>query len=173
MAQRVGDRMRAVTQVQPAGDVVQNVLDGALRVRELGRDLGGVEPVGDQAQYLYLALRQAREGHPVRPQHLPLQPADRIGAAIGYRQADWRAGLTWAHARGQDRLAAFETTATPGYDLIDANVSYTQKLESTDLTWFLLAKNLLNRDVRLSTSLLKDIAPLPGRNLVFGVRAKF
>jgi iron complex outermembrane receptor protein len=42
-----------------------------------------------------------------------------------------------------------------------------------DLTWFLLAKNLLNEDIRLSTSLLKDISPLPGRNLVFGVRAHF
>ena len=106
-------------------------------------------------------------------ENLPLQPADRIGASIGYRQADYRAGLSWTHARGQDRLAAFEATPTPGYNLVDANFSYTQKLASTDLTWFLLAKNLLNRDIRLSTSLLKDISPLPGRNLVFGVRAHF
>jgi len=104
---------------------------------------------------------------------LPLQPADRIGASVGYRQADWRAGLSWTHARGQDRLASFESTPTPAYNLVDANLSYTQKLAKTDLTWFLLAKNLLNQDIRLSTSLLKDISPLPGRNLVFGVRAKF
>jgi iron complex outermembrane receptor protein len=105
--------------------------------------------------------------------NLPLQPADRIGANIGYRQADWRAGLSWTHGRGQERLAAFENTPTPGYNMVDANLSYTQHLEKTDLTWFLLAKNLLNEDIRLSTSLLKDIAPLPGRNFVFGVRAKF
>lgn len=106
-------------------------------------------------------------------ENLPLQPADRIGASIGYRQADWRAGLSWTHARGQDRLAAFENTPTPAYNLVDANLSYTQKLDKMDLTWFVLAKNLLNQDVRLSTSLLKDISPLPGRNLVFGVRAHF
>jgi iron complex outermembrane receptor protein len=106
-------------------------------------------------------------------ENLPLQPADRIGASIGYRQADYRAGLSWTHARGQDRLAAFEDTPTPGYNLVDANFSYTQKLASMDLTWFMLAKNLLNRDIRLSTSLLKDISPLPGRNLVFGMRAHF
>jgi len=104
---------------------------------------------------------------------LPLQPADRIGAGVGYRQADWRAGLSWTHGRGQERLAAFESTPTPGYNQVDANLSYTQHLQNTDLTWFLLAKNLLNEDIRLSTSLLKDISPLPGRNIVFGVRAKF
>jgi len=105
--------------------------------------------------------------------NLPLQPADRVGASLGYRQADWRAGLSWTHGRGQERLAAFEATPTPGYNQVDANLSYTQRLAATDLTWFLLAKNLLNEDIRLSTSLLKDISPLPGRNIVFGVRAKF
>jgi iron complex outermembrane receptor protein len=106
-------------------------------------------------------------------ENLPLQPADRIGASLGYRQADWRAGLSWTHARGQDRLASFETSPTPAYNLVDANISYTQKLAKLDLTWFVLAKNLLNEDIRLSTSLLKDISPLPGRNFVFGVRTKF
>ncbi len=104
---------------------------------------------------------------------LPLQPADRIGASIGYREGDWRGGLSLVHARGQDRLAASETAATPAYNQLNANVSYTQHLASTDLTWFLLAKNLLDEDIRVSTSVLKDIAPLPGRNFVFGVRAKF
>jgi len=105
--------------------------------------------------------------------YLPLQPADRIGTEIGYRLADWRTSLSWTHARGQDRLASFETSTTPAYNQVDANFSYTQHLESTDLTWFVLAKNLLNEDIRLSTSLLKDISPMPGRNFVFGVRAKF
>jgi iron complex outermembrane receptor protein len=104
---------------------------------------------------------------------LPLQPADRLGASIGYRQANWRAGFDWTHARGQDRLAAFEDSPTPSYNQVDANLSYTQKLQNMDLTYFVLAKNLLNDDIRMSTSLLKDIAPLPGRNIVFGVRAKF
>jgi iron complex outermembrane receptor protein len=104
---------------------------------------------------------------------LPLQPADRIGASVGYREAAWRGGLSLVHARGQDRLAVFETTPTPSYNQLDANVSYTQKLGGHSVTWFALAKNLLNDDIRLATSVLKDISPLPGRNFVFGVRAKF
>jgi iron complex outermembrane receptor protein len=42
-----------------------------------------------------------------------------------------------------------------------------------DLTWFVIGKNLLNEDIRVSTSLLKDVSPLAGRGFVFGVRAKF
>ena len=105
--------------------------------------------------------------------NLPLQPADRVGASVGYREGAWRGGLSLVHARGQDRLAASESTDTPGYNQLDANLSYTQRLAGTDVTWFMLAKNLLNEDIRLSTSVLKDIAPLPGRNFVFGVRTKF
>jgi iron complex outermembrane receptor protein len=104
---------------------------------------------------------------------LPLQPATRFGASVGYREGAWRGGLSLVHADGQDRLASFETTPTASYNQLNANFSYTQKLGSQDVTWFVLAKNLLNDDIRMSTSVLKDIAPLPGRNIVLGVRTKF
>jgi iron complex outermembrane receptor protein len=104
---------------------------------------------------------------------LPLQPADRIGASIGFKEGAWRAGASLVHGEGQDRLASFETSTTPSYNDLGANISYTQKFKNQDVTYFLLAKNLLNEDIRLSTSLLKDIAPLPGRNFVIGVRTHF
>ena len=104
---------------------------------------------------------------------LPLQPAARVGASVGYRTPNWRAGASWIHAQAQDRLASFESSPTGSYNQVSANVSYTQKLADMDLTWFMLAKNLLNEDIRVSTSLLKDVSPLPGRSFVFGVRAKF
>ena len=104
---------------------------------------------------------------------LPLQPANRVGASTGYKMGQWRAGLSLVHAQSQDRLASFESTDTPGYNRVNANVSYMQKVGAYDLTWFLLAKNLTNEEIRVSTSVLKDISPLPGRNVVFGVRAKF
>ncbi|MYM22349.1 TonB-dependent receptor [Duganella sp. FT135W] len=105
--------------------------------------------------------------------NLPLQPASRVGVSTAYKMGAWRAGLSLVHAQSQDRLASFETTTTPSYNQLNANASYTQKLGDYDLTWFLLAKNLTNAEIRTSTSVLKDIAPLPGRNVVFGVRAKF
>ncbi|GAB3466373.1 TonB-dependent receptor [Massilia terrae] len=104
---------------------------------------------------------------------LPLQPADRFGTEVGYRRDNWRGGVSLTHAFGQDRLAMSEHTPTPAYNLLDAHIEYTQHVGNNDVTWFVLAKNLLNEDIRMSTSLLKDISPLPGRNFVFGVRTRF
>jgi iron complex outermembrane receptor protein len=41
------------------------------------------------------------------------------------------------------------------------------------LTWFVMAKNLLNQDIRLSTSVLKETLPQPGRNVLAGLRVSF
>ncbi|MDB5766844.1 MAG: phuR [Collimonas fungivorans] len=105
--------------------------------------------------------------------NLPLQPASRFGVDLGYVQGAWRSSLTILRAQQQDRLATFENSETPGYTKIDANLSYTQQVGSLQLTWFALAKNLLNQDIRLATSVLKDVAPQPGRSFILGVRTKF
>lgn len=105
--------------------------------------------------------------------NLPLQPATRVGGDLGYSQGAWRSGVTVVHAQRQDRLATFETSPTLGYTLLNANLSYTQRYGAQQVTWFALAKNLLNEEIRLSTSLLKDVAPRPGRSLIVGVRTQF
>lgn len=105
--------------------------------------------------------------------NLPLQPTTRIGVDVGYRQGAWRSGATLVRAQRQDRLTSFETTPTAGYTLLDANLSYTQRYGAQQVTWFAIARNLLNEEIRLSTSLLKNVAPRPGRSLVLGVRTQF
>jgi iron complex outermembrane recepter protein len=105
--------------------------------------------------------------------NLPLQPATRFGVDVGYRQAAWRSGLTVMRVQAQDRLASFETVATPAYTQLDANLSHIQRYRANDVTWFAIARNLLNQDVRVATSVLKDVAPQPGRNLILGVRTSF
>jgi iron complex outermembrane receptor protein len=104
---------------------------------------------------------------------LPLQPATRFGIDADFKQGPWRTGLGLLRAQAQDRLAAFETTRTPGYTQFDAHLSYTQRVGTTQWTGFVLARNLLNQDIRSSTSVLKDMAPLPGRSLIVGVRTRF
>ncbi|MFJ2989033.1 TonB-dependent receptor [Collimonas sp. NPDC087041] len=105
--------------------------------------------------------------------NLPLQPATRYGVEIGYLQGPWRSGMSVMRAQQQDRLATFEHSVTPAYTKLDANLSYTQQLGKTQVTWYALVKNLLNQDIRLATSVLKDVAPQPGLSLILGVRTKF
>ena len=81
--------------------------------------------------------------------------------------------MSLLRALRQERLASFESSATPGYTQLDASLAYTQNLGRYDVTWFMVAKNLLNQDIRFSTSVLKDLAPQPGRNLMVGVRTAF
>jgi iron complex outermembrane receptor protein len=38
---------------------------------------------------------------------------------------------------------------------------------------FLRGNNLLDQDIRVHTSFIKDFAPMPGRSLVAGLRANF
>jgi iron complex outermembrane receptor protein len=104
---------------------------------------------------------------------LPLQPSTRYGFELGYKTGPWASGMKVLRAQKQDRLASFETYVTPSYTQLDANLSYTQKLNGVKLTWFALARNLLNQDIRLSTSVLRETVPLGGRNFIVGVRSSF
>ncbi len=104
---------------------------------------------------------------------LPLQPAKRFGIETGYKAGTLRAGVSVLRALKQGRLASFESIPTDAYTQLDAHLSYTQRFARTNLTWFIIGKNLLNEEIRVSTSVLKDIAPLPGRNVTVGVRAAF
>jgi flavin-dependent dehydrogenase len=56
----VGDDVAAVAQRQPLGHAMDHGLYRALRVRELGGDLGGRPPSGDEAQHGLLPGRQLR-----------------------------------------------------------------------------------------------------------------
>jgi iron complex outermembrane receptor protein len=108
--------------------------------------------------------------------YLPLQPVMRVGTTVGYQDANWRSSLSILNASSQNRIASADVsneTATRGYTRVDANISWRQRIGENELTWFASARNLLNEEIRLSTSLLKDYVPQPGRNFIVGVRARF
>lgn len=102
--------------------------------------------------------------------NLPLQPASRMGVDIGYKNAGWRHTLSITHAQKQDRLAKTETFITPSYTKVDVNFTYTHAYQSSQITWFLQGKNLLNQDIRLATSLIKETVPQAKRGVIVGVR---
>ena len=104
---------------------------------------------------------------------VPLAPPTRIGMGLDWDHAGMAAYLLWIHAYKQDNLAALETP-TPGYDLLNAEVSYTVATsDQLEFQIYLQGQNLLDEDIRNSTSYLKDFAPQIGVNAIFGVRAYF
>jgi iron complex outermembrane receptor protein len=104
--------------------------------------------------------------------NLPLQPAARIGISAAYLQGPWRSNASLIRTAAHERIASTETT-TPGNTRFDISLAYTQRYGRFDLTWFLIGKNLLNQDIRMSTSVLKDQAPAPGRNIIIGMSSRF
>ena len=95
----------------------------------------------------------------------------------------WRTGMDWKRGplrigteimfvEGQDRLALVELP-TDAYELWSAYVGY--RIIAGDTTWDLLLRgtNLTDSEARLHTSFLKEVAPLPGRNIAVSLRASF
>ncbi|MGP9802096.1 TonB-dependent receptor [Rheinheimera sp. NSM] len=103
---------------------------------------------------------------------LPRTPPLRFSAELAYEQDAISADLRATRYMKQDRTAALET-ATDGYSLLDASVSYRFNLGSSQLTAYLKGQNLTDEDVRVHTSFLKDKTPLPGRSMALGVRGSF
>lgn len=115
----------------------------------------------------YVHARQATDDEP-----LPRIPPLRAGAALRYGTGPWNAGLSVRHSFRQDRVAPGETE-TAGYTLLGADLSYRFTLSRVEWEIFARGTNLTDQDARVSTSFLKDIAPLPGRSVTVGVRTTF
>ncbi len=108
--------------------------------------------------------------------NLPRVSPSRIGAKLTWRggsDSAWYADLGATHVFTQNRVVAFES-ATPGYTRLDASLRYRMRFAANrhaDL--YLLGRNLGNRDIRVHTSFLKDVAPMPGRSFFLGVTAYY
>lgn len=105
--------------------------------------------------------------------NLPRIVPARVGATLRWERERWRASLGAVRYAKQDDVAAYET-ATPGYTLVDAHVAWHIDTKSgREIELFVDANNLSDQEARPHTSFLKDVVPLPGRNVVLGVRAFF
>ncbi len=104
---------------------------------------------------------------------LPRIPPFRTSAALVY-EYDQRlsARVEGQYVHGQDRTARFELP-TDEYFLLGASAGYRVPVGPVELDFYVKGTNLTNEDARLHTSFLKEIAPLAGRGVLFGVRATF
>ena len=67
---------------------------------------------------------------------------------------------SWAHRR----TAPIETD-TAGFTLVNTSIEWKPIAERPELSLSLAANNIFDVEARRSTSLLKDYAPLPGRDI--------
>ena len=96
----------------------------------------------------------------------------RYGAGMTYFQGPWYGSLSYTRVNKQNDTALFETP-TRGYHDLNLYVSYRISHGDNDVTLFVSAANLLDEEIRRHTSFVKELAPMPGRSGIFGVRVSF
>ncbi|MBJ7380475.1 MAG: TonB-dependent receptor [Polynucleobacter sp.] len=107
--------------------------------------------------------------------NLPLQPAPRVGAEIAHQKNGWLTSTTYIYGFQQNRLASWEVGPTPSYNLLNATLSYSEKINRVNWTAYALVKNILNQEIRYSTTpmAVRLYAPQPGRSFMVGLRGNF
>jgi iron complex outermembrane receptor protein len=107
--------------------------------------------------------------------NLPLQPAPRLGAELAHQKNGWLTNATYIYSYQQNRLANWEQGPAPSYNLLNAGISYTEKVRDVNWTLYMNLKNLLNEQIRYATTpmAVRLYAPQPGRSLMVGLRGTF
>jgi iron complex outermembrane receptor protein len=103
---------------------------------------------------------------------LPRIPPDRFGVGLHYHGERWNGRIEARHAAEQDRISEFERP-TAGYTLLNASLGYRLFAGRTIVDLILRGTNLTDEEARAHTSFLKDLAPLPGRDIRLSARLTF
>jgi len=103
---------------------------------------------------------------------LPRIPPLSAHLGLDFHHGPFRATVEGLRTEEQDRVAANETP-TGGYTLLNAALSYRLLLGRTVTDVILRGRNLTDEEARNHVSFLKDVAPLPGRDLSLGLRVGF
>ena len=106
-------------------------------------------------------------------QNVPRIPPLRYGARLAWHSDRITAGLEATSYDDQTDVAPFEE-ATAGYTMVSTDLSWAVPRDGdANLSFFIRGSNLLDEDARRHTSLVKEIAPLPGRNFSIGFLGEF
>lgn len=103
---------------------------------------------------------------------LPRIAPFRAGATIEYGSGPFTCFLEGQYSAEQNRVPENEFK-TDSFFLINAGISYKTTIVGVESTCFLRGVNLTDEEARLSTSFVRDIAPLAGRGIVAGIRTQF
>jgi iron complex outermembrane receptor protein len=122
--------------------------------------------------HLELNSDYVRATNTITREPLPRITPQRIGARLSYEDGRWHAVMEVRHAMAQRRITLAETP-TDGYTLLNASLGLLLPGKRVSYELFARARNLTDVTAREHSSYLKDLAPLPGRGLLAGVRMTF
>ena len=104
---------------------------------------------------------------------VPRLPPLRFGFQLDYTKGNWSSNLRLTRGEAQNHPGNNDT-ATAGYVLLNLGAEYqVLDLKGADVMVFAKANNLLNENIRNSTSYLRNFAPEPGRGVELGFRVSY
>ncbi len=104
--------------------------------------------------------------------YMPNLPTSRYGLQWNAKYDRWSLYGTLDHYFQQKYLGKSINLEKPmpAYSLLSSRISYTLPLLGYELTMYIAGNNLLNEEARPQNSIFKFLAPLPGRNISFGLK---
>ncbi|HEX2463197.1 MAG TPA: TonB-dependent receptor, partial [Thermoanaerobaculia bacterium] len=115
----------------------------------------------------YVQAEQSRSG-----EDLPRIPPLGYGAGLHFHSERVHTMVEARHREDQDRLAENETP-TAAYTVLNASFSYRFFTGAQVYDVVVRGRNLTDEEVRDHTSFVKDIVPMPGRDLSVSLRLDF
>ena len=104
---------------------------------------------------------------------IPRMPPLRYGLQLTWEDEFWGVDMRLTRAADQNHPGANETP-TDGYWLLTASADYRYQVnERSSLLLFVKGSNLLNQEIRNSTSYLRNLSPEAGRGVEIGLRTVF
>ncbi len=104
--------------------------------------------------------------------YVPRIPAARLGVGLRGQWRGWDGRLDYYRVFAQNDIASYEST-TPGYNLLNAGVSYRWRAAGADFELALMGRNLLNVVAYDHASFLANTVPLPGRNATLSLQVRY
>jgi len=104
---------------------------------------------------------------------VPRMPPLRYGFQLSYTKDDFNGNLRLTRGEAQTKSGENETS-TPSYVLVNLSAQYRiTSFDDSEVMLFAKGKNLLNENIRNSTSYLRNFAPEPGRSAEVGIRISY
>lgn len=102
--------------------------------------------------------------------NLPRIPAERVGLSLDGSHGPLTGNVGVVHTFSQDNLGDLEPP-TNAYSMLTIDLGYHFAIYAeSEAVVYLQGRNVLDDEGRRATSFLKDVAPLPGRSLIMGLR---